>query len=166
MAIISFGFSRNSKGKIGSRILCWAMRKKFSHTFFMFKEKMYSDRTVQQSTGHGVASMSETRFLQDNIIVQEFPVAISEALFDEILQECHKYAGCNYGYLQNLGVAIVRLAAKLGIKINKNPLDDGMNCSEWMCYILDEIYGKWTTKDPNLVGPDDVYAFLESKGLT
>jgi hypothetical protein len=142
------------------------MGRPFSHVYFMYQEPQFSDRTVSQETGHGCAAMAENSFLRINQVVKEVKLEISDELYARIMQDCHDYAGTSYGYLQNLGIGLVRLAAKVGIKIGRNPIDDGMNCSEWAYLILREIYGEWTDKDRNLIGPDDIYAFLESKGLS
>lgn len=161
MKTIIIGFSKH-KGSwaIGSDLIRWFMKRDFSHTYFKFKENLYEDHTICHATGKGVNYMSETTFLEHNEPVAEFELEISDSLFDELLQDCHKFAGANYGYLQNVGILIVRVAAKIGIKMNKNPLNDGINCSEWGYYILEEIDGEWIHIDPNLVAPDQVYDYL------
>lgn len=167
MKSITFGFSRSSQGLIGSKLIMWFMRKPFSHTYFKYKEDRYVDSTIFQATGKGLNYMAEHRFHEHNTPVREFTEQISDELFDELMRDCHNNAGIDYGFLQNLGLAFVRLADKVGWKIDKNPINDGINCSEWMYYILAEIYGpRWTETEPNLVAPDEVYEFLESKGLT
>lgn len=164
MKTITIGFSKNTNSwAIGSLLIRWFMNRPFSHTYLKFKEDQFSDSTISQETGAGCGYISETRFLSVDTVVAEFPIQISDELYAEIMQDCHKYAGVKYGYLQNLGLAYARIMARLGIRLKRNPISDGMNCSEWMCYILMEVYGKWTDLDPNLVAPDDVYSFLQSR---
>ena len=127
----------------------------------MFKEDLYSDYTIFHAVGKGLTYISESRFKQNNEIVALFPVTIPDELFSELLEDCHKNAGLKYGFLQNIGIGLVRLANKVGIKVLKNPLNDGINCSEWLYYLLEEIYGKWTDTEPNLVAPDEVYDYLK-----
>lgn len=161
MKTIIIGFSKSKHSwAIGSDLIRWFMNKDFSHTYFKFKEDLYEDYTICHATGKGIIYMSEQTFSLSNKTVAEFELTISENLFDELLQDCHKYAGANYGYFQNLGIFLVRCLNKIGIKLNKNPIDDGINCSEWLYYLLREVDGEWTKTDPNLIAPDEVYNYL------
>lgn len=140
------------------------MGRNFSHTYFKFREDLYQDNTICHATGRSINYMSETTFGLHNQTVEEFELPVSQELYNELLQECHKFAGREgYGYFQNLGIVIVKYLNKVGFNLNKNPIDDGINCSEWMYYLLEEIYGKWIDIDPNLVTPDHVYVFLKEK---
>lgn len=161
MKTIIVGFSKaKSKWMVGSALIMWFTWRPFSHVYFKFKEDLYDDWTVDQSTGHGIGYMSQIGFDQNNLTVKEFALEISDELYVEILRTCHMNSGVKYGYLQNIGIFLVDCLSKVGIKVNKNPLPIGINCSEWMYYILEEIYGKWTEKDPALIKPGDVYDFL------
>lgn len=166
MKTVYICFSRRRGFAIGSELIQKFMGKPFSHTYFKFKEDRYVDHTIFHAVGKGLIYVSEATLLEHNVPAKEFALVISDELFDELMQDCHKNAGKDYGFLQNLGVALVCGLAKLKIKVNKNPINDGINCSEWMYYILEEIYGKWTDEDPNLIGPDQIYDFLESKGVS
>lgn len=161
MRTIYIGFSTSSL--IGARLISWFLKRPFSHTYMKFQEPWFSDCTINQSTGHGVSYMSATRFADNNIIVREYPLQISDALFMQIVEFCHQNAGIDYGYLTNLGILVCRCLAKIGVHIKQNPLHSGINCSGWMYYILEEVYGKWTDEDPNLIAPDDIDNFLQSK---
>lgn len=163
MKKIAIGFSRARGNLIGSEIIMRVLNRPFSHTYFRFKEDMYEDDTVNHATGHGVNYMAWSRFSEVNLSVKEFPLMISDDLYIELLTDCHRNAGIKYGYWQNLGIAVVRVLKKFSIDIKKNPIDDGINCSEWAYYLLEEIYGKWTDTDPNLVAPDEIYDFLAAK---
>jgi hypothetical protein len=161
MKTIYIGFS--CSGKIGSKLISWFMRKPFSHTYLKFQEPWYKDQTIHQATGHGLGYMSENIFNSECTVVKEFPLQISDELFLEVVTNCHNNSGANYGYFQLLGIFMVDVLSKIGIKIKKNPIRGGIICSEWMYDILTEVYGKWTDKDPNLVDPSDIYAFLMTK---
>ena len=162
MKTIQLGFSTHKKFALFSWLIKKVLNRQFSHSYFKFQEN-YSDKTVFHAVGKGLIYISETTFIEQNTTIKEFDLSISDELFLELMEDCHKNAGKDYGFLQNLGIAIIRGLAKLGIIINKNPINDGINCSEWLYYILEEIYGKWIDKDPNLVAPDDVFDFLEEK---
>ena len=159
MKTITIGFSHNNM--VGSRLISWFMRKPFSHTYLKFQEPWYSDQTINQATGHGLGYMSETRFKENNTVVREYSLQISEELFQEVVNNCHRNAGVSYGYLQLVGIFCVTILSKVGIKVSKNPLPSGVICSEWMYDILAEVYGPWTDKDANLVTPADIDSFLQ-----
>lgn len=161
MKTIIIGFSKNEGSwAIGSRLIRWFMHRDFSHTYFKFKEDLYEDHTIFHAVGKGLIYVSERSFLKHNTPVAEFELTISNELFDELLQDCHTNAGNDYGIFQNLGIAVVRGLSKIGIKIDRNPINDGINCSEWAYYLLEEIDGKWTQTDPNLIAPDQIYDYL------
>ena len=161
MKTIIIGFSKHrGTFAIGSDLIRWLMRRDFSHTYFKFKEDLYEDHTICHATGKGVNYLSETTFNASNQPVAEFELSISQELYDELLQDCHKHAGENYGYFQNIGIFIVRLLQKINIAVSRNPINEGINCSEWAYYLLEEIDGKWTNTDPNLIAPDEVYDYL------
>lgn len=161
MKTIIIGFSKgSSKWLIGSILIMWFTNKPFSHTYFKFKEDMYDDWTISQSTGHGVGYMCETRFNEFNTTVESFPLQISDDLYSKILKDCHANAGIDYGYLQNLGIFISTCLDKIGIHLKRNPLPIGTNCSEWLYHILVNVYGNWTDKDPALITPNDIRLYL------
>lgn len=160
MKTIIIGFSKHKGFAPGSDLIKWFMNKDFSHTYFKFKEDLYDDHTIFHAVGKGLNYISERTFLEHNQPVAEFELPISDELFNELMQDCHKHAGGKYGYFQNLGIALVRGLAKIGITLDRNPIDDGINCSEWGYYILEDIDGKWIHIDPNLVAPDQVYDYL------
>jgi len=158
--LVTIGFSRHRGFAIGSEAIQKFMNKPFSHTYFKFKQPMYKDYTIFHAVGKGLTYISETNFLKHNIIIYEFEIEISEELYKELMVDCHNNAGEHYGFYQNIGLAIVRLLSKIKINLKSNPFNDGINCSEWLYYILAEVYGKWTETEPNLVAPDEVYEFL------
>jgi len=165
MKTIIIGFSRNKNNAIGSELIQKFMGKPFSHTYFKFKEDLYKDYTIFHAIGKGLVYMSETTFLEHNLPIYQFEIQILDELFNELMEDCHINAGKHYGFMQNIGIAIVRSLKKININITKNPFNEGINCSEWMYYILEEIYGKWTPVDPNLIAPDEVCDFLLARGM-
>lgn len=163
MKTIYVGFSRNANSAPGSKVIQLFLNKPFSHTYFKFKEDSYCDHTIFHAVGKGLTYISETNFLNHNTVVFEKAIEINDETYKELLNECHQNAGRKYGFLQNLGILWVRSLNCLGFDLKTNPLDDGINCSEWMYYLLEEIYGRWTDTEPNLVAPDEVYNYLINK---
>lgn len=163
MKTITIGFSKHKGFAPGSSLIRWYTKRPFSHTYFRFKDETYTDDTIFHAVGKGLIYISSTNFLRDNEVVQEFSLKVNEEMFKIILNVCHQKAGKKYGYKQNLGILLVRQLNKLGFALDKNPLDDGINCSELMFYLLSEVHGQWSKKDPNLITPADIYDFLVSK---
>lgn len=159
MKNIIIGFSKNRKCAIGSKLIMAYMRTKFSHTYLRIKLDTFNEDSVFHAVGRGATIVSYSNFLIKNEPIKEFNLNISDELFDEICNEFHKRSGKDgYGFLQNIGILI---AEKL--KLTKNPFDDGLNCSEWIAYCLEEIYPeRWKSneRDFNLVKPSEVYEFL------
>lgn len=162
MKTVYFGFSRPNHRMLGSEVIQKYMKTDFSHTYFKFKEELFEDHTIFHSVGKGLSYISETNFKSHNIVVIEFALAVPDDLYIELLQDCHNNAGVKYGFLQNIGIVLVDLLNRLGLRINKNPIDDGINCSEWIYYLLEAVFGKWVDKDPNLITPEDAYLFLKN----
>jgi hypothetical protein len=159
---ITIGFSYHKGFAIGSWAIRMFLNKPFSHVYFKYKEKDLNTPTIYHAVGKGLTYISEDNFHKENETVSEFKINISEELFKELKNDCHEHASMDYGFFQNFGIVAVRALARIGIEIKKNPINDGINCSEWAFYILEEIYGKWTECDPNLVGPDQVFDFLKA----
>lgn len=160
MKTIIIGFSRHKGNAIGSELIQKYMGTKFSHVFFKFKEPHYVDNSIFHAVGRGLSYVSETRFLHSNTIAKEFVITVSDETYYELLNDCQQNSGIKYGFLQNIGILLVDCLNKLGCSISKNPINDGINCSEWVAYLIEEMYGKWTDKDYNLVTPLDVYNYL------
>jgi hypothetical protein len=164
MKTIVIGASRNRQCKVGSLLIQWHMGTNYSHVYFKFQEELYTDATVFHAVGKGMQYVSYTNFLEHNIPVHEFELIISDEIYAELMQDCHKNSGKVYGFLQNLGIFLVDTWNKLPFKkIHRNPIDDGVVCSEWTAWILEDCYGKWTDKDYNLVKPIDIVEYLLKK---
>jgi hypothetical protein len=138
------------------------MGTEFSHTYLKVQLPLMQEMTVLHATGAGLFPAAYSHFLEKNIPVREFELDISDRQLAEILNMAHRNFGEKYGFLQNFGVLLVQSLEKLGIKESRNPLSDGINCSEWLYEVLTDLYGPWTNKDKNLVTPKDVYEYLSS----
>lgn len=163
---IYVGFSAHIGFAPGSWALRLLMGVPFSHTYFKFKDPILNDNTVFHAIGKGVNYVSEPNFLVHNKIVKEIAMEIDEILFYELLNECHENASKDYAYLQNIGILGVRILARFGINIKKNPFTYGINCSEWISYILRQVDSNFNNKfkdiDDNLIGPDQIFNYFNN----
>ena len=136
----------------------WYLNSEFSHTYFKIQLPGLTDSSVLQANGQGVGICSYMNFKKKNAVIKEFDIEISDELFLEIYNEFHDRSGVKYGYIQNLGIL---LSEQVGLRIN--PFQDGMVCSEYLAYCLEEIFpDDWNsaTQDFNLVTPKTVYDYL------
>lgn len=159
MKRVWIGFSK--KNAIGSKLIRAFLCSPFSHTYFRFKDDNLNDSMIFHAVGKGLVFISNENFIKHNEKVSEFEFGISEELYIELRNECNKYAGLQYGIFQNIGLAIMKY-----LNLNKNPLNDGINCSEWVSYCLEELYPEeWSSlyKDFNSVDPKQVYEYLINK---
>jgi hypothetical protein len=146
-----------------STAIRWYFGDKFSHTYFKAQLPNLIGPSILQATGAGIGICSNENFIKHNEVVREFDIEISPELFYEIYNEFHARAGTKYGYIQNIGILITRELLRIGVKLNVNPFQDGMVCSEYLAYCLEEIYPEdWnsSTQDFNLTTPKDVYTYL------
>lgn len=158
---IMIGFSKHKGFAPMSNLIRMYMGTPFSHTYLKLKLDCFDKPSVFHAVGKGLILLSYDTFLEHNQVVAEFELDISDDLFKEICNTFHNKASSSYGYLQNLGII---LADKF--KLNKNPLNDGINCSEWISYCLEEVYpNDWneSKQDFNLITPKQVYNYLVGK---
>jgi hypothetical protein len=160
---IYVGFSHNRNGAIGSKLIRWYLDSQFSHVYLRTQLPLLSETTVLHATGDGLYPMSYSNFLKKNIPVVEYTIEISDEKFYQIINLAHMSFGQKYGFAQNLGIVIQKILTRLGIREDDNILDDGVNCSEWIYEVLEEVYGQWTEKDKDLVTPKDIYEYLYHK---
>jgi hypothetical protein len=158
---IIIGFSKHRGFAPFSKLLCLYMNVDFSHVYMKFQDTKMPDPTILHAVGKGLIYLSDTVFRQHNEIVQ-YTFDISDETFDKIKTDFHRQAGEDYGYLQNLGVFLIDLIKSISSnEVAKNPLSEGINCSEWVSQVLDDAIGDWTDKDPNLIKPSDIRNFLK-----
>ncbi len=168
MKKFQIGFSKaKSKYAIGSSLIRWYMGTEYSHTYMIFNFETYS--MVFHATGKGLFPLSKERFLEHNIPVETFEISVTDEEYLQIRRLCFINMGLDYGFWQNIGNLIADLLEVTCKKFNiqkriVNPFMDGVNCSEWIAYII-------KIKDPevcksieiNRVKPNDIYNYLIKK---
>lgn len=162
MKVFYIGFSRNRKNKIFSRLLMWYMSKNYSHTYFKFGEAS----VLHSEMENGVNYWTSKEFEEKNITTMEYRIQIPENEYTDLRERLNRHVGHRYAYLQNLGILLVDLFVKFGIK-KRNPFRDGDNCSELVFRSLKRLHPE-LKKDyrPNTVRPDHIEEILEKYGYT
>jgi hypothetical protein len=107
-----------------------AQRTPYSHVYLKYEDKYLGQTMYYQASHTLVNSMSESVFLSQETVVQEFTFNISEATFVKTLQFAANQSGKPYGTLEICGLALVEVASAVGIKI-QNPFKDAG--STWIC---------------------------------
>ena len=158
------GFSKSTKKfAIGSLLIRLFQKSNFSHTYISFKHPLIDSETIFQATGSGVNYISRPRFELHNVTVKEFEISIDLETFKSVLQKCHDTSGIKYGFMQNLGIALNRWMNKLGLKVNVNLFNKGVNCSELVAEVISVTSPNLIirlNKDINLVTPLDIFNYL------
>jgi hypothetical protein len=175
MKKIIVGFSRSKKK---FPIASWAIMAyqctKFSHTYIrlLTKGKFPSDKILHASEGL-VQNMSGTMFDLKHQVIDEFEISIPDILvldkttndkvpmYKALVNIMHETSGDNYSLLQNFGILYVDFMRRIFKKRVKNPFTKGWNCSEFVAFILKNVYPKQFNKlDINTVTPKEVYDIL------
>lgn len=163
MKRIKIGFSKNKKGKIGSKLLQWYMRKEYSHCYIEFdtSERLDDVTIFHASMNTGVGYWSGHYFYSQNLTTIYYETYISDEMYTQLRKRLHKVSGHNYGFLQNIGILVVDMLNKVGIKVN-NPFTDGYNCSEILYDVLHTLVPDYKIKyKPNVIRPDHVEEIIK-----
>ena len=156
MRKIIIGASRNTK--IGSELIQWWIDANYSHVYIRWNLEQ-QDRDIVYHASHGMVHFrSFENFSNENIIVEEFELELSDEQFKKISSKCIDLAGQPYSKLELLQILLCDIA-KGSIKFEDQP---GYICSELMCELLEDL--GYVFEKPNfLVTPKDIIDKLKEK---
>lgn len=133
----------------------------YSHVFIAWKSESLDRLLIYEARGGGVNFTNIRSFYKHNEVVASYSITeLSDEVKKDIIRFCVDNARTEYGFLQVLGIGLVRLAAKVGIKI-QNPFKGGNICSEIAAKVIQIV-------DPSIqinldnVGPKAIYDLLET----
>lgn len=153
---ITIGFSKSKKSfAIGSWLIRLYQHTPYSHVYLKFYSKTTNRQLIYEAVGGGVRFIGSNAWEKHAVEMKTFDINITHKNTVELMQYCIDNAGCEYGFLQNLGIAFCNA---FGIK--KNPFKKGKNCSEIIAEIL-ILEGCKINKDLNLITPKDIYEILD-----
>jgi hypothetical protein len=159
MKNIIIGFSRSSsRFPIFSWLIMLAQRNNFSHTYIRFNVDSVNKEVVFQAKGLTVNFMGFELFKQEEIVVKEFELEISDTTYNNLIGSAIDLLGEPYSMLQILNSTIYLL-------FKKAPFDSqikGWDCSKLVAYELQEELGFKIPEDLDVITPKDLYQFLES----
>ncbi len=165
METITIGFSRpRSKLAIMANVIrlfegCSA----YSHVFISWKSVALQRELIYEARGNGVNFTNSLKFNEHNLITKSFDLKITPEIKTKIVQFCIDNARTDYGYLQILGIGIVRGAALLGITVS-NPFKGGNICSELAARIL-VLIDPSISVDLDNTGPKKIYELVEKMSI-
>lgn len=121
---------------------------------------------IYHSSGSGgVTIVAKEHFLKKNEIMEEYQIFIEDDQFKILRNILLSNCGIEYGLFQNIGILIVDVLNRLGLKIN-NPWKEGFNCSEALYIsIIPMICKDMPKTDQNIVKPSDIRQILENNGF-
>jgi hypothetical protein len=137
----------------------------FSHTYIRFYSQKYDRWLIYQADGLKVNFIGQRRFEDGYKVYDEFVFHVDDDTMKSVMQFAIDNVGAPYNLKAVLGIAIVKVAALFGKKIEKNPLTgSGFFCSLIVGDILVEKLGSTLPGDPNLWTPRVIYETLD-KGI-
>lgn len=128
---IIIGFSRSkSVFKIGSLAIQLAEKRKFSHAYFRY-ECPFTNLDIVSQASHGYVNEIEySIFKEDNVVVEEYELQISNVEFQVLLLYLRSSLGKKYSKLTIFVISILKL-----LSIKKQIYIDGDQkdiCSEYI----------------------------------
>lgn len=155
MNTITIGFSRSKKRfPIGSWFIRLYDHTPYSHVYLKFHSESLNRVLIYEAVGSGLRFIGSKVWESHAVEVASFDVEVINGNYISLLQYCVDNAGTEYGYMQNLGIALART-----FKMKSNPFQTGKNCSEVVGDVL-KLEGYVLPCNDNLVTPKDIYAML------
>jgi len=144
METIIIGFSTHRGPSLLASLIRRAEGTEYSHVYLRVYSESLDRWLVYQASGLAVNFMGFERFLQHNIIIEEYQIQVTQAEKQAILRFCVDEAGVPYGSKWLVGMAWVRLAKLWFDRKVGNPFPSGQAtyaCSKLMGYVL-KLLGK------------------------
>jgi hypothetical protein len=130
MKDIEIVFTKSKKKfAILSKLIMWYTNKPYSHVARKAKLSLLQYPHYYQASEGKVNYEYEDFFNKKHEIVKSYTIQVPAHFYEELIKESWMQVGNKYGTMQNVGILLVDLLAKIGI-IATNPFKKGMNCSE------------------------------------
>ena len=139
---------------IGSWAIRWWTKKPYSHVarkvILMGDIPMY-----YQANEYSVNYEHESVFNQKHLLIDSFCLEITDECSKNVSRACLEEAGKEYALKQNIGIVLVDIAKRFGIRM-KNPWKKGRNCSELIYTNVLKIMIPKLDYDENLIVPHQI----------
>lgn len=158
------GFSRPSKPSLLTRIAMWLDDANFSHAFLSYFDADWQCQMVIQLDEYGFRLIPAEQYEKKNTVMH---LVHSPSNFDQAMAKvARQFAGTMYDFKGFLGMALVLLLRKIGIK-KKNPLasSETMICTEMVARTLVECgYQLPPGSMLDSISPRELWEMLSSVG--
>lgn len=156
MRKIVIGASRNDK--IGSKLIRWWIGANYSHVYARWYLST-QDREIVYHAAHGMVHFKPfSKFIQENDIVEEFKIELTDEQFAKFSAKCIDLSGEKYSKLQLLQIVLCDISSgRIAAQDQK-----GYICSELMAELLEDLGYKFI-KPRYLVTPKDIIEKLKEK---
>lgn len=165
MKQITIGFSRAcTTFPIFSWLIMLVQKTPYSHVYIKYQDDYLGQPMYFQASHTLVNSMSESVFLAQETVIQEFTFNVSDASFKSTLLNAANQAGKPYGVMEILGLSLVEIALALGIKMQNPAKDAGTTwvCDQLVAYLLSLCENVKLPMPLNDMTPKDVYNLVSS----
>lgn len=154
---VTIGFSkpRNRLLPVGSWAIRFFQQTPYSHTYVRFHSQSIDRTLIYESVGTGGVRFVGYKLWHTHAEeIKAFTLSADKINIINMLQTFVDECGTDYGYLQNIGIALADL---FGWK--NNPWRNGKNCSEIVAeFLISEGYS--FSKPLDLITPKDIYNIL------
>jgi hypothetical protein len=162
MKKITVGFSKSkSIFKIGSTAIQIAEKRDYSHAYITYFSEEKQCHMVAQASHGFVNEVPLEHFIQSNIVIKEYELAITDAQFKLALTFIGSKLGSIYSKMQIFLIAIKKL---LKFEIKKYNADKYFICSEFAAIVC-RILGIKVPDNLDYVTPSDLDTILHNNGL-
>lgn len=169
---IIVGFSRaKSKSAIASKAIRIFEGTSYSHVYIRYWNGFCRREFIFEASGSARSShfVGIEEFTKHNTIIEEYEIDITKDTKRATVAFCIDHAQRKYGFLQIIGMALVRSIYKISGKKYENPFADGrktMVCSELVYEIAKEnLPGNPPEGDPEFDGPKWINSWVKKVGI-
>jgi len=162
MATINVGFSKPKTWKPFAQLIMFGYSIPYDHVYIKFHSDYYNRDVIYQASSTMVNFMSPVIFQQNNVIVKEFPLDISDENRKAMVGFAMDNAGKPYGAKQCLGLAWVRINKLFGKSINNPFSDNGTTyvCCEMAASIIEQFDNIQVPYDLDTLDPKEFFDFM------
>lgn len=161
--IITFGFSSNKQCKPFSVAIQLIEKRPYSHAYVKYIDELTGDVMIFQASHGDVNVISGCRFLENNIILEEYEMEVSEEIYLNIRKKMNSLLGLSYSFLQILNITVQKIFKSKDIKLVING-NKQFICSELGFVILEEARPD-IIEDQDSVTPSDFNKIINIMGL-
>lgn len=146
---LTIGASKNNL--IGSKLIQWWLGAPYSHVYTKWHLNSQNRDIVYQASHGMVHFISYENFKEQNIVVEEYEIELTDEQFKKFSSKCIDLAGQKYSKLELAQILLCDISNG-NIQFKDQP---GYICSELMCELLQDL-GYEFDKPKYMITPKDI----------